>query len=599
MKENNSQKTLLMLGLFLLVIVALQISKMDIFYNNEQYQAPTLPVLQEMGTGVEIENSHQVGKIALLYDPSAIDRDYVLDNFQSLLQKSKLDYDLISVEEERTLEKYPLLIVILARYDRAPILQEVFNCVEKGATAYFPIVPENSDSYISISTSFGLIEKATKISCNSLIDTEGFIGPKGESYVFETPIALRYQVRLRSDCLIYFHDEDKNPLLWSRNLENGKLFVGNCDFLGSYQSRGVIMEVLYRCLKQSKGESLLYPISATATLMLEEFASPYQVETSFMMDSEKLDYEKMMQSRVWPLLTRTMREFHFKPVLSYVLSYDENTEGNFESNQFPINEFKLYASEILRNGGEVAFHGFSMRPLGLEGQLEEIGWFIPWTSYTGMAESLQAAKSPLERIFPNYIISTYMPPQGRIAPGVLEKLPEMDANLKVLALTCRRLYADQLIRDMERDTNIDNLYYYTLFSCFDGLNWTVRNSLLAQGMTSMTLNFDQILENSRMTFPQWSEVFLETARLVATYPGMEHTTIRQAASKMEMTHNSEFSYRETADSIVLNVEKGYLGMRFVLRSQFPILPGEDYTVEKYAADYYVITLQSAHVILQK
>jgi len=599
MKETNSQKTLLMLGLFLLVIVALQVSKMDIFYNNERYRSPELPVFQNIGGGARGDNPHLVGKIALLYDPLAVDRTYILENFQSLLQKCQLEYDLISVEEDVSLQAYPLIIVFIARYDRAPILQEVFNCIELGATAYFPIVPENSDSYISVSGSFGLIEKATKISCSSLIDAEGLIGPKGETYVFEMPIALRYQVRLRSDCLVYLHDEDENPLFWSRILGKGLVYISNCDFLSSYQSRAVIMEVLYRTLKQSAGASFLFPISATATLMLEEFASPYQVEASAMLNTEKLSYEKMMQARVWPFLTHLMREFHVKPVLSYVLSYDENTEGNFESNQFPVNDFKLYAAEILENGGEVAFHGFSMRPLGLEGQLIDMGWFVPWTSYASIAESLIVAKSPLERIFPNYTISTYMPPQGRISTEVLEKLPELDPNLSVVALTCRRLYPDQLIRDMERESTMDNLYYYTLFSCYDGMPWTVRNSLLAQGMASMTLNMNQVLEVSQKSFTQWSEEFIETARLIAGYPGIEHTTIQQAAPKMEMTYNSEFSYRETTDSIVLNVTKGYKDMKFGLRSEIPILPGEGYTIEKYSTNYYVITLQSAQVFLQK
>ncbi len=599
MKENNSQKTLLMLGLFLLVIIALQISKMDIFYNNERYRAPELPVLQAMGTGTKVENVHALDKIALLYDPLAVDRDYVLENFQSLLQKMKLDYDLISVEEEVSLRDYPLIIILLARYDRAPLLQEVFNCVEEGATAYFPIVAENSDSYISISTSFGLIEKATKISCNQLIDAEGLLRHKGETYTFEMPIPLRYQVRLRPDCLVYLHDEDQNPLFWSRNLEKGMLYISNCDFLSSYQSRGVIMEVLYRTLKQQTLSSFLYPISGTATLLLEEFASPYQVESSAMMETEKLSYDKMMHSRIWPFMTRLMREFQVKPVLSYVLSYDENTEADFQSNQFPLADFKLYAAEILQNGGEIAYHGFSMRPFGLEGQLQDIGWFVPWSSYTSMAESLLAAKSPLERIFPNYSVSTYMPPQGRIAPEVLARLPELEPDLSILALTCRRLYPDQLIRDMEREPGLENLFYYTLVSCYDGMRWTVRNTLLAQGMASMTLNINQVLENSRMSFPQWSEEFIATTELIQSYPGVEHTTIRQAAMITEQSQNAEFSYTETAESIVLRVEKGYLGMQFVLRSEWPILPGDGYTVEKYASNYYVITVQSAQVILQK
>ena len=160
----NSQKTLLMLSFFLLVIVALQISRMDIFYNNERFTAPLVTPLQPMGTGEIFFNPHQSGKIALLYDPLATDREYVLVNFQSLLEKNRFDYDLISVEEERSLKEYVLIIVLIAQYDRASLIHEVFDCVEAGATAYFPIVPENSDSLISISGIFGYVEKTSKLS---------------------------------------------------------------------------------------------------------------------------------------------------------------------------------------------------------------------------------------------------------------------------------------------------------------------------------------------------------------------------------------------------------------------------------------------------
>ena len=102
-----------------------------------------------------------------------------------------------------------------------------------------------------------------------------------------------------------------------------------------------------------------------------------------------------------------------------------------------------------------------------------------------------------------------------------------------------------------------------------------------------------------MTFPQWTEEFIATTELIQSYPGVEHTTIRQAAMITEQSQNAEFSYSETADSIAIKVAKGYLGMQFVLRSEWPILPGEGYTVEKYTSNYYVITLQSEEVILQK
>lgn len=595
----NSQKTLLMLSFFLLVIVALQISRMDIFYNNERFTAPLVTPLQPMGTGEIFFNPHQSGKIALLYDPLATDREYVLVNFQSLLEKNRFDYDLISVEEERSLKEYVLIIVLIAQYDRASLIHEVFDCVEAGATAYFPIVPENSDSLISISGIFGYVEKTSKLSCHALVDKEGFIGQAGQVFEFERAIPLRYWVRLRSDCTVYIEDEESTPLLWSRPMGKGLLYVNHCDFLSSYQSRGVIMEILYRSLKQDKGESLVYPISGTSTLLLEEFVSPFTIESSPMLEKEKLTYEKMMQSRIWPFISKLIREFNIKPVLSYVISYSDKTDDDYASNQFPLNEFKLHASEILDVGGEIAFHGYSMRPLGLEGQLLDVGWFVPWPSIEKIREAWEVAKSPVARFFPSYDISTYMPPQGRIAPEILAILPEWDQNIEVIPLTCRREVADQWIRDMERDDENPEFFYYTLVSCHDGLAWTARNTLLSHGMVSMTLNMNQVLQTSGKSFAQWSSELLQAMKTLQEYPALQQTTIREAAVRIEQTQKATYRYKDMEDFIDVEIGEGFEGMQLAIRSSIPLLPGEGYSIATYSHDMYLVTLQQAKIKILK
>ena len=593
----NAQKTILLLCLFLLVIVALQVSKMGILQNNALFTQPEAAAVKAISSQAVGSNSHQIGKIALIFDQSADDREYIYLNFKNLLDKYALAYDCISASQSAVLDDYAMLIVLVGNYENAPILQSVFDSVEQGKTAYFPIVAQDSDSFLSVSGSLGVIEKSSKLECSSITDLGAMLSDAAATYELLEPIPLQYFLRLRKDCEVLFCDESKNPLLWKRKLGNGSLYISNCDYLSSYASRGVIAEILYETLKQSADLSMLYPLYATGTLLLEEFPSGFTISSSEILNQEKMTYDKFIETHFWPMLTRLTRNFDLKTTISYCISYDDNTEENFEISAFSSNDLKIYAAEILQSGGELALHGYNMRPLGLPGELTENGWFIPWQSIESIKTAFQLALTPAKALFPNYRITTYVPPQGRISDPVLALLPSIDPDLKVIAVPYDRNTQDQAVYDFQPDSNQN--FHYMLLSGLNGLTWQTLNSLKALGFASLSLNINQILQNSDLSFAELSQALTDVYALIASFPAIRQTTISGAAQQIQAVQAMQFSYSETEESISLHVSHGFEGMTFALRTKSRITSGDGYTAATFGDDFYVLVLDKPDIIILK
>ena len=599
MEENyhiKFSKTLLMLFLFLAIIAVLQLTRMGIINNTEKLINTSLNNYQVSYDEAVSDNAHDMGKICLIYDKTATDRLYIFQNFKSLLSKYSISYDVLYADEQADLQAYEMLIVIARNFDKAPILQNVFDYVENGGTAYFPIAPVDSDSFISVSNSLGIIEKSYKTSTASITDKKGLFGEPDTKYNFDTPVKTIFKMRLRSDCNVYFSDDENNPLLWSHALGSGQLYICSCDYLSAYESRGVIVNILYEILKEKKNKAFIYPVYSVATQILEEFPATYEVEGKILIDNG-ITYDAFIEGSFWPLIVELSKKYGAKTTVSYVLAYDESTGDDLKMNQLSGSALKTYATEVLKKHGEIAFHGYSMRPLGLDGELENIGWFIPWKSMDSIKKSFDFSKSALLEHFPNYVISTYIPPQGRISKNVEANLKELCPDLETVVAPYERLYPDQLTADFQKGEN--GLYYYSITTGENGIVWNTVNSLSSLGVSSPDIDINEIILSNNITFDTLKENMLIAQKKVSVFPDINYMTVKQAAKHISYCQNAKYSYTETGSSINLLINGFFDGISYALRTNSKIESTDDCTVIKYDEDYYVLYPKKSNVTLIK
>ena len=587
-----------MLCLFLVFISVFQLSRIGLLDNSEHFTNAETGEYTTVANNTVLSNTHQLGKIALIYDETAVDRLYVYENFESILSKYSIAFDTIDAADNYDLTGYDMLIVIIGNYENARILQDVFNFIEAGGTAYFPVVPVDSDSFRSVMGMMGIIEKSYFGECKDIIDVKGLLGEKGKTYYFDTPLQIRYFVlRLRSDCDIYFEDSDGNPLLWKRPLGEGSIYMCNADYLSSYSSRGVISQILYEVLKQEKSQAFIYPLYMVSTQVLQEFPSANKLSDSKLLTEEGLTYDTFIEDRLWPLISEMNERYGAKTTAAFVMSYDENTEGDFNKSLLSNSSIKSYSIEVLRKGGEIAYHGYSYRPLGLKGELNNLGWFIPWKDMDTIEESLDLANDNFTSLFPNYELRVYIPPQGRVSSNVISNLKRMQPNVEVIVSPYERMYYDQINKDFERGS--DGFFYYSMTTDINGMVWNTVNSLVSLGISSFSVDANQMLLDEVLTWDKFEALITDSYEIIDGYTGLENMTVSEACAKIECVNNADYSYTETDTAIELRIDGWYSGMAFALRYEGALSDGNGYSLEKYMDGYYIVRPESENITIRK
>ncbi|MEG2002995.1 MAG: DUF2194 domain-containing protein, partial [Clostridia bacterium] len=252
----------------------------------------------------------------------------------------------------------------------------------------------------------------------------------------------------------------------------------------------------------------------------------------------------------------------------------------------------MYQNEALKRNGEIATHGYSIRPLGLKGELEEIGWFIPWSSFDRAKQSFEYIFDMLKQHFPNYNISTYVAPQGRIGADTIVHLNEIASGVNTVVTRYDYRYNDQYLKSF---VQLDNgIYCYPVTSLYNGIEWNSINSLISLGTMSTSLNANTLLERSDLTFPQFETNLRSAYNDAAVYKHLHHYTITEATGYLKQYQKSDYSYTIKDGVISIEINNWFDGMALSLFSEAK-LTSETCEIEKTQKSCYVIYPKSPSI----
>lgn len=150
-------------------------------------------------------------------------------------------------------------------------LSQLIDYVKKGGNLIFSQRSLISDNLKSISKDIGI----EKILSNDPIDADSM-------YVVSNILIKGYglkrtkdtensslKIELTKDSLVHMHADKDIPLLWEKNLENGKIIFSNGQFLSEKGNRGLLTGVLYRT-----GKNFIYPIINSKVFDIDDFPAP-------------------------------------------------------------------------------------------------------------------------------------------------------------------------------------------------------------------------------------------------------------------------------------------------------------------------------------
>lgn len=429
-------------GLVAIVLVFALIAVILFFERSGiQYQYNTLS-LEPMSKGTNMSKAEALKgcetECLVLYASDSADSMEALEEFNMILTDMKVGYDAVELSEAAGYrwDDYSTVILLVTNLstlgDRMLTLDEwVYN----GGSVLFPLVLEKEQFFSVMETKFGILESSYE---NARVDTihvsEDFMIGSGKDYEITDPwdSALTVQLEKTDRVTVYActADDRQIPLIWETKYGAGKFVFDN---FGIY-TKG--MRGLYCASYTLLKPVTVYPVINGSCFYLDDF--PSQVPSG---SNEYVwrDYGTTIRDFYtniwWPDMMNLADQYHLKYTGLAIQCYDDSVDGTTES-LADTRTFLYFGNMLLRQGGEIGYHGYNHQPLALD-DCDYLGYYDykTWESEAAMKSGLDTLMELCDELFPGVNMTVYVPPSNIMSEGAEAFLIREYPNIKSISGT--------------------------------------------------------------------------------------------------------------------------------------------------------------------
>ena len=359
------QKLLLVWGVFLLIAAVLFAERSGVQYTHTRFRVSYLPQEQAISKAQALQE--QPATCLLLCDTRQSGVDDARELFTQLLQDMKVAADVVdlaevSVNDLPAPENYRTAVVLMPNVE--PLGEELLrlmNWVEDGGGLLFGMSPSNDRYFNVVSAKLGVMSTSGEYKqAESIVPAEGFMLGGGQRYELSDPFDSSLAVALREDTEVYATTGDeKVPLIWGRRQGRGRIVVDN---IGIYDK---VMRGFYAASYSLLQDAVAYPVINSAVFYLDDFPSPVPGgDGTYIRRDYGLSISDFYSQVWWPDLTQLAERYgiHYTGVM--IENYEDDTLSA-PQRQADTEQFRYFGGLLLRQGGEIGYHGYNHQPLCL------------------------------------------------------------------------------------------------------------------------------------------------------------------------------------------------------------------------------------------
>lgn len=349
----------------------------------------------------------------LLCDSTVDGGDEVRAQFQQLLLDMKVPTAVADLAEEEVVpafENYQTVVVLAADLDTLGLrLLDLMDWVEQGGNVLFAMTLEKSGAFDTVAQKLGVLSASwsNKVA-ESIVPAAGFMLGGGQRYELSDPFESALGVRLRDDATVYAVTGDEGvPLVWSTELGKGRIVVDN---IGVYDK---VMRGFYAASYSLLGDACAYPVLNSAVFFLDDFPSPVpEGDGQYIRQQYGLSIAEFYAKVWWPDLVRLAERYGIRYTGVMIENYGDDTEAP-PTRQRNIRQFQYYGGLLLRQGGELGFHGYNHQPLVLpETDYGDRYDYRQWPSADAIVAAMEELTSFQKAVLPYASGSVYVPPSN-------------------------------------------------------------------------------------------------------------------------------------------------------------------------------------------
>mgnify|MGYP002854412877 CR=1 FL=1 len=369
-------------------------------------------------------------------------------------------------------------------------------------------------------------------------------------------------LRLEDDCRVYMEtaDEAGTPLLWSREIGEGKVCVCNHTLIGGKDSRGHVIMTL-RALE----DVLVYPIINCGVICIDDFPAP-QPEgfDEWLRQQYGLSTQGFFRNHWWPDMKSLAKRFGLRYTGVLVETYNRVMEPPFLPDNEDHSLIRYYTSELLQAGGEVGLHGYNHQPLCMDGWQYAGEGYDTWHTEEDMRLAVEALVAYGHTFLPETRFTSYVPPSNYLSDEgkkvLIETVPDL---LAISGLYLPETGVNARVQEFqeEEDGTVSVPRITSGFTMDAYLKLVASGELALHGAFSHFIHPDDVLDAERGALLGWEtmrdtfEADLEA--ICDAYPCLRFCTVTEAAAAVQRYDRLQMVRQWEGKTLVLNLSPFY------------------------------------------
>lgn len=422
----------MVIAAFIALAAALCIVQRNVSYDTQERLLE--PAAEEAFSEVTPATSQQEAECLILWEDDAGGRQG-LDMMEPVLEQMKVPYEVCEGRymDQVDLANYEKIVLSMTNWDLMDEgAFELMEWVEAGG-GLMVLYPPNTNGYFQLfEQTLGIETLGNKMSVVEEIHfTRDFMLGGSRNFQITDPYESALEVNLAKDCTVYLESagEHSIPLIWSRDVGEGRIVVDNLGFL-TKDYRG-----FYSSSYSLLGRSCVYPVINASTFYIDDFPSPVPGGNStYIQEDYGMSIEEFYTQVWWNQIYELAEKYNIRYTGLVIENYSDQVEGPFPRNR-DTQRFQYFGNMLLRQGGEIGYHGYNHMPLCLVGfdYQGDYDSYNLWESYEDMVEAMRELHAFCTELFPEESFRVYVPPSNILSEEGRKMLAEEFPDLAAVA----------------------------------------------------------------------------------------------------------------------------------------------------------------------
>lgn len=398
-------------------------TRFDITYLDRDKAIPAADAIAgEKATNLLVIDSSQEG---------VSDAESMLDRVLLDMKVPTVTVDLAQGDEIPTLKQYQTMVIAMPNLD--PLgehVLQIMQWVKKGGGVMFAMTPERTGYLDVIGPQIGIESSAYKyVVTEGITPSKDFMLGGGQTYMFSDPFKSSLSVALNDRAQVEaVSSNGRTPLVWRSSVESGTAVMCN---IGIYVK---MVRGFYASAFSLLSSAMAYPVINSAAFYLDDFPSPVPSGNGkYIKRDYNMSISEFYSQVWWPDLVRLAERYGIRFTGVMIENYGDDTK-NDPVRQTDNTQFEYYGGLLLRQNGEIGYHGYNHQPLVLPNTDYGNEYpYVQWPNRKAIVDSLNELIAFQKTVLPAATSSVYVPPSNILSSEGRQIIGEDVPQIRAIA----------------------------------------------------------------------------------------------------------------------------------------------------------------------